>query len=217
MRWKGVDDAVTGLVLIVGAVLVFGLSAYRENVRLSRKDLEFACGPSQPGSVDDQVEPMHYAFRGLNYYNKGRYFRVVARSVSEVPVKDCAGVLTAIRRDGKDLFPANNQRLTWQPGTLTQGQQPITIYREKPGYLDVLRLSQDNNQIIFGTHNHEWSYQPPDEIFKSTGTYHIEVVVTGGEKSYRLSLEFLWTGNWATSELKPPSDNSSLPSRRFPQ
>lgn len=162
--------------------------------------LKFSCGPKVDGSVEDPPNPLEYRFMGRIHRNKGRYLRVRIETVTStsVNVPDCTGHLTGIYFGKVSVFPPNNVRLTFQPGS--DNQPPRTITSSKPEFLDVLRISE-HNQLMVCAWNNLWEYKSPQEIFSEIGIYNLTVTIETHNKSHLLTLEFDWKGTWSDSTL----------------
>jgi hypothetical protein len=130
------------------------------------------------------------------------YFRLVLESISQSPLKNCCGCIREIRRNGSMIMQNELLYLKFVRGD-NEDESRKTINYGMPAQLDVL-LATETNQVKITTpgfilptsSNYSTLFSPP-------GIYSIHVVIAGDDMaSIACELEFNWTGQWDTADLR---------------
>jgi hypothetical protein len=164
----------------------------RRTLRVALQRLRIACDPHIEGCV-------RRVSWGKDVW--ANFLRVKVESGSSASIKNCAGFLIRIEKDGRTKWGGENAQLTF-----AHGKDPDafakTIRSKMSEFLDVLVVSS-KNEIFTATKDHSWRYRPLiPEIFSEPGDYLLTVKITGdGVPTVTAPLRFTWTQNWKTAVL----------------
>lgn len=159
-----------------------------------RPRLRASCGVNVPQSI----VPAQFN-TGVNV----KYFRLVLEADGATSVTNCSGCLREIRKDGKVRMGNETLYLKFAHGDNPPYESKKTILAGIPAQLDVV-VTVENNSILLPTP--QWimptSVGDSGKIFKEIGIYTLIVIVAGDGSSIQTELEFNWTGDWTTADLK---------------
>src|SRR6266542_1599855 len=182
-------------ILMFATVLLINLR--KRGPAVHARHLRMSCDPSIEGCVKQTL----FTSQRL----PTNFFRVKVDADSEQSVKNCAAILTSIKKDGRTKWGGDSAKLTF-----AQGEAPDafskTIRNKVPEFFDVLAVTS-TNEIYPGTYQNPfgrmWPYAPTlPEIFSEPGDYILTVAVTGDEvPTEKAQMKFTWTRNWQTSAL----------------
>lgn len=128
------------------------------------------------------------------------YLRATVTNVSALPVQGCTAYLNKVLRDGKPLTDGLPRKLTFAPSDDADAQSKV-IPPSQPFAFDVVVVF-DNPRVLTATKpRSDFTSKSRDEGV-SPGAYELEVSVSGVDCApHRVMLNFLWSGDLATTTL----------------
>jgi len=186
--------AIGGVVFLLLRGFWHSFSQYDELSERQKPKLDIRCSPGLPGCIPKNL--------GVNFVNK--FFRVEIESVCDTDVVDCEAKLIKIERDGQVIWGPDVAVLTFAPWNPPhECEEKKTIRNGDTVHLDILYV-QGNGEIRMGTRDRQWKLMPRiHEIFSSHGDYILTVRITGTPlRTETILLNFTWTGNWNTAQMR---------------
>jgi hypothetical protein len=211
----GTEAKISGWLLI--AVLVWAMLWFpfkrHQSQEHEYKELEESIKPKL--KVEAQSIRSEFPLRDV----KVNYFRFVLENKGAAALKNCRGILQKIEESGIDKMGGESVFLKFQSGD-DDSESSKTLYNGAMAYLDVMVTVEDNSILIptAATGLIKIPFGLPasmnlKEIFKKPGSYRLEVLVVNQETaSVKIESEFVWTGDWRTSDLKLIKTTLLLPS-----
>ncbi len=132
------------------------------------------------------------------------FWRVQVTNQGFKPIKNCTGVVHAVKREGTPLLEEDNLELTW--ASKNEDRTREDIRRGANYYLDVLRVNNRNKVFLCPSLLPMFLLKKP--LFSAAGTYFIHVTIIADDMiPCELVLQFNYTSDWETSELFLLSDS----------
>jgi hypothetical protein len=203
--WAGISGGLSVPFLVLGLTNAFAQSslficlAFLALLSLAGR-LAFRCIPKLDLACDPGIDGCgaiaHWPQTIL------KFWRLAVKTDCLESVRNCKGFLTRIEKDGIKKWGGESAQLTFAPGEDSDALSK-TVYFNILAFLDVLAVTM-RNEIFPGTKSRVWPYAVDlQSIFADAGKYLLTVAVAGdGSATITATLEFNWTRDWQTCDLR---------------
>lgn len=185
----------------VGFFVAFFLAwrnEYRERNRIQNNynaiigpNVFLECSPSTIGSKAQKC----------GGYDFDDSFRVIVRSIGVNSLINCHARLIEISKDGKTLWSGEEVLLTF---VISNDKYEVykELHNDMPSYLEILGVKDGEVKIASNRHKRGITWNGKDPV-QDNGIYTLKVTVMAvNALPIECLLEFIWTGQFATSSMR---------------